>query len=249
MSNPVLTNETAQKFAQAENSLEAMTMTGVALKTVFLLMVLLCTATITFTSALKGFADKTMLLMNVGIFGGLITALVIMFSKNAKLLAPLSILYSALEGLALGGISAYFGARYGASLVLNAVVATFGALLSMLFLYSARIIKCTEKFMATVVAATFAILIIYIVSFIVNLVKPGAGSILMGNGAVGIGFSAIVCVIAALNFIIDFHTIENAKNMNLSKDFEWYGSFSLMVTIIWLYVEILRLLAKLNSRR
>lgn len=249
MSNPTLNNTAIEKYVQGGEQLEAMSISGTVLKTALLLAVLVFSSTFTFTMVLKGFLDKAMMLGTVGVIGGLITALVIIFSKNIKLTGPLSILYSVFEGLAVGGISAVYVAQYGGGLVANAIVATFAALFAMLFLYSAKIIKCSEKFRSTIIAATFGILVIYLVSFVVSFFNPNAGSMLMGSGPVGIGFSAIVCVIAALNFIIDFSIIENAKNANMSKDFEWYGAFSLMVTLIWLYIEILKLLAKLNSKR
>lgn len=249
MSNPVLNNSTAEKYLQQGENFEAMTISGTVLKTTLLLAILILTSSVTFSLVLKGFIDKAMMLGGVGIFGGLIVAMIIIFSKNTKITAPLSLLYSGLEGLAIGGISALFVAKYGGGIVANAVCATFAVLFSMLFLYAAKIIKCTEKFMGTVIAATFGVLVIYLISFVVSFFNPGAASLLMGNGPFGIGFSVVVCLIAAFNFIIDFHTIENAKNMGLTKDFEWYGAFSLMVTLIWLYIEILKLLAKLNSRR
>lgn len=249
MSNPALGNTSVEKFMQNGEQLEAMSISGAVLKTVLLLAVLVFSSSVTFSLVLKGFLDKAMSLGTVGLIGGLITAFVIIFSKNPKFMAPLSILYSILEGLAIGGISAVFAAQFGAGIVMNAALATFCTLFAMLFLYSAKIIKCSEKFMGTVFVATFGIMIVYLVSMILGFFNPAATSALMGSGAVGIGFSIFVCIIAALNFIIDFSVIENAKNMNASKDFEWYGAFSLMVTIIWLYIEILRLLAKANSRR
>lgn len=249
MSNPALNNSAVEKYIQNGDELETMTIGGTVVKSLFLLAVLVFASMFTFSLVSKGFLDKAMMLGTVGIIGGLITALVIVFSRNLKITAPLSILYSGLEGLAIGGISALFADQYGAGLVLNAVLATFCTLFAMLFLYSAKIIKCTEKFMGTVIAATFGVLIIYLVSFVISLFKPEANSLLLGAGPVGIGFSAIVCIIAALNFIIDFSVIENAKNMNLNKNFEWYGAFSLMVTLIWLYVEMLKLLAKLSDRK
>lgn len=249
MSNPTLNNTAIEKYIQGENQLEAMSISGTVLKTVFLLAVLIFSSAFTFSMVIKGFMDKAMMLGTIGIIGGLITALVMVFSKNLKLTAPLSVLYSAFEGLAIGGLSAIFAAQYGAGIIINAIIATFAALFAMLFLYSAKIIKCTEKFRSTIIAATFGVLIIYLVSFVISFFNPNAASALFGNGAIGIGFSAIVCAIAALNFIIDFSIIEEAKNSNMSKDFEWYGAFSLMVTLIWLYIEILKLLAKLNSKR
>ena len=248
MSNPVLKEKFADKFLRADNELEAMSVSGTALKSLFLLAALALTSFYTFNLAIKGM-DKAAMLSTVGLIGGFIVAMVITFSKNIKLTAPLSILYSLLEGLAIGAISGWYSLAYGNSIVVNAIVASFAALFTVLFLYSARIIKCTEKFTGVLMASMLAILIIYLVSMVISFINPSANSLLFGSGAIGIGFSIFVCVIASLNFIMDFHFIEQARDMGLVKDFEWYGAFSLMVTLIWLYIEILRLLAKLNSRR
>lgn len=249
MSNPVLNNEAAEKFIASSDNLEVMSISGTVLKTLLLLTILFTSSAYTFMMAAGGFVDKAMLFGTVGLVGGFITAMIIIFSKNLKWTAPLSIVYSVLEGFILGAVSAFYAVQYGGTLVANAIFATFITLFVMLFLYSSKIIKCTEKFMGVVIAATFAILVIYLVSILIHFFNPQLSSFLLGSGPVGIGFSVFVCVVAALNFIIDFHVIENAKNMNVTKDFEWYGAFSLMVTIIWLYLEILKLLAKLNSRR
>ena len=248
MSNPALNNRVQEKFMQSANSYGAMTISGTVLKTLFLFAILLTSAFYTFSLMLNGFTDKAMMFHTVGLIGGFITAFVIIFSRNEKILAPLTILYSALEGFFIGGISAYFAGRTNLSLVINAVLATFVVLVSMLFLYSAKIIKCTERFKSIVMLSTFSICIIYLVTFIMGFFNPAANSILTGSGSIGILFSIFVCVTAASNLIIDFHIIENAKNLNLSKSFEWYGAFSLMVTLIWLYIEVLRFLSKLSSR-
>ncbi len=248
MSNPILTNKNIQKYITEEQGFEVMSVSGVALKSVFMLSVLALFACFTYSLVFKGFIDKANMLGTVGLFGGLITAFIIIFSRNFKIMAPLTIVYSAFEGLAIGGLSAFVALQVNSLLVFNAVFATFGTLFAMLFLYSAKIIKCTEKFKGTVIAATFGVLVIYLVSMIMSFFNPQASSLLMGNGAVGIGFSIVVCLIAAFNFIVDFDIIENAKNAGVNKDFEWYGAFSIMVTLIWLYVEIINLLLKLNSR-
>ena len=248
MSNPVLNNAVIKNYVGQENALEVMEMSGVVLKTFFMFSVILLTSFYMFSLVFQGFFDKVNLFQNVGMIGGLITAFVITFSKNSKIIAPLSILYSVFEGLFIGGISAYLAVKLGTSLVFNAVFATFGVLFVMLFLYSTKVIKCTEKFRGTILASTFGVLVIYLVSILVSLFNPQASSFLMSNSPVGIGFSLLVSAIAAFNLIVDFDTIERAKNAGVGKDFEWYGAFSLMVTLIWLYVEILNLLVKLNSR-
>lgn len=248
MSNPVLNERAIENFRANESAFEVMTISGVVLKTTFLFAILLTTALYTFSLVLNGFMDKASMLGMVGAIGGFIVAMVIIFARNSKILAPLTMLYAGLEGLLIGGISALFAAKNGVAIIGQASLATFATLFAMLFLYSARIIKCTEKFKSTIIIGTFATFVVYVVTFIMSLFNPASSSLLMGSGPVGIGFSVIVCLIAAFNLIIDFHIIETAKNMNLDKSFEWYGGFSLMVTLIWLYIEFLKLLSKLNSR-
>ncbi|MCD8024394.1 MAG: Bax inhibitor-1/YccA family protein [Candidatus Gastranaerophilales bacterium] len=249
MSNPALNENVADKFVQTGDSLEQMSISGTAIKTVFLLAVIMAASFYSFGLVLQGFIDKALMIGQAAIFAALGVGFFIVFNKNIKWTAPLSICYAALEGLAIGGISAVIGSAYSMEIVVNAVCATFVTLFVMLFLYSAKIIRCTEKFSATIIAATFAILVIYLVTLVLSFIKPESSSMLMQSTPVGILFSAFVCSIAALNFIIDFSTIERLKARNLSKDFEWYGAFSLMVTIVWLYIEILKLFVKFNSRR
>ncbi len=248
MSNPALSQNAQQRFIQAENELEVMSVQGAVLKTAFLLAILVFASVFTSYLMLKGYADKASLLMMCGAIGGFIVAMINIFTKNPKWTAPLSITYAALEGLFIGGISTVFAVKFGPGLIGGAVAATFSAVLAMLILYSLKIIQCTQKFMATIFISTAAIAIIYLLAFIASFFNPNAFAFLFSNGLIGIGFSIIVCLIAAFNLIIDFSMIEQAKDANLNKDFEWYGAFSLMITIIWLYIEVLKLLAKFNSR-
>lgn len=248
MSNPVLNENAVENFRAGEGAFEVMTISGVVLKTTFLFTILLFTAFYTFSLILNGFIDKASMLGTVGAIGGFIVAMVVIFARNSKILAPLTMLYAALEGLFIGGVSALFAKQAGFTIVAQAVLATLATLFAMLFLYSAKLISCTEKFKSTIMIATFGVLVIYVVTLIMSFFNPASTSLLMGATPVGIGFSAIVCLIAAFNLIVDFHIIETAKNMNLDKSFEWYGGFSLMVTLVWLYIEFLKLLSKLNSR-
>ena len=180
-----------------------------------------------------------------GIIGGLITAFITIFKKElAAITAPL---YALLEGLFLGGISAIFESRYP-GIVIQAVGLTFGTLACLLMAYRSGLIKPTENFKLGVVAATGGIAIVYFVSIIMGLFNVPI-PLIHSNGIIGIGFSLFVVVIAALNLVLDFDFIENGAQMGAPKYMEWYAAFGLMVTLIWLYVEILRLLAKLSSRR
>ena len=183
-------------------------------------------------------------LMMIGFVASIISFIVIMFArKTIKFMAPV---YAPSEGLILGGLSCTFEASYP-GIVIQAVGSTFMAFFVMLFLYRTGAIKCTEKFRSVLMISMFSVLGIYLVQIIgsfFHLSIPG----LFSSGLVGIGFSLFVCVIAALNFIIDFSVIEDGANSMADKSFEWYGAFGLMVTFVWLYIEILNLLAKMRDR-
>jgi uncharacterized YccA/Bax inhibitor family protein len=180
----------------------------------------------------------------VGAIGGFITALITTFSpRRAAMTAPI---YAVFEGLFLGAISAMFEAMYP-GLVMRAVSLTFGVFFIMLLLYRSGTIRATEKFRTVIFAATGGIALVYLVSFIAGMFGANLG-FMYGNGLVGIGFSLFVVVIAALNLILDFDMITQGANSYAPKYMEWYGAFGLMVTLIWLYLEMLRLLSKLSSR-
>ncbi|MBM4295247.1 MAG: Bax inhibitor-1/YccA family protein [Deltaproteobacteria bacterium] len=180
----------------------------------------------------------------VGVIGGLVVALVTIFKKEwAGVTAPL---YALLEGLALGGISAIFEAQFP-GIVIQAVALTFGTCLALLLAYKSRLIRATENFRLGVVAATGGIALFYLITLILSFFGVRV-SIFYATGWVGIAFSLFVVVIAALNLVLDFDFIEQGAAHGAPKYMEWYGAFGLMVTLIWLYLEILRLLAKLRSR-
>jgi len=184
----------------------------------------------------------------IGGIGGFIMVLVTVFRpQSSGISAPI---YAVFEGLFLGGISAIFEQKFqpqGQSIVLRAVMLTFAVFAAMLFLYRSGIIKVTRKFAMGVFAATAGIAVVYLVSFIGGFFGMNT-SFLHGSGNLSIGISLVVVAIAALNLVLDFSFIENASAQGAPKYMEWYGAFGLMVTLIWLYLEILRLLAKLASR-
>lgn len=183
-------------------------------------------------------------LMMLGIFGGLIVAMITIFKKEiAGITAPI---YAILEGLFLGGISAIFEMNYP-GIVIQAVALTFGTLFCLLAAYKSRLIKVTENFKLGVVAATGAICMIYLVSFVMSFFGSSIPMI-HSSGLMGIGFSLFVITIAALNLVLDFDFIERGSEMGAPKYMEWYGAFGLVVTLVWLYIEILRLLSKLARR-
>jgi len=170
--------------------------------------------------------------------------LITIFNKKwSAITAPL---YALLEGFFLGGISAIAEYHFP-GMVMQAVALTFGVLFAMLFLYRSGIVKVTQKFKAGVMAATGGIALVYFISFIFSLFGGSIPMIHQG-GMIGIGFSLFVIIIAALNLVLDFNNIEQGVNARAPKFMEWYGAFGLMVTLIWLYLEILRLLMKLSSR-
>ncbi|UWZ84494.1 Bax inhibitor-1/YccA family protein [Occallatibacter riparius] len=184
-------------------------------------------------------------LMMLGVFGGFICAMVTIFKKEwAPVTAPL---YALMEGLFLGGISAMFDQRYP-GIAIQAVGLTFGTLLALLLAYSARIIKVTQKFALGIVAATGGIALFYFAQMILGFFHIQFLSSVNGSGTIGILFSLFVVAIAALNLVLDFDFIERGVNYGAPKYMEWYGAFGIMVTLVWLYLEILRLLAKTRSR-
>ncbi len=224
-----------------------MTIAGTVNKSIGLLAIVILTACVTWFLAYSGFGDKTYALMVGGAIGAFILAIITAFKPQHS--KPLSIGYAALEGLFLGGISAVFNMQYP-GIVSQAVVATFCSMFVVLLLFKSKVIRATEGFKSTIIAATVAIAVIYGISILLSLfhnhVLSGA---LASNSLVSIGFNAIVVIIACLNFILDFDFIERGAEMGAPKYLEWYGAFSMLVTLIWLYIEILKLLAKLNSRR
>jgi uncharacterized YccA/Bax inhibitor family protein len=181
----------------------------------------------------------------VGVIGGLIAAMVTIFKKEWA--ATTTPIYAGLEGLALGGISAVFEARFP-GLVSQAVFLTFGTLGALLLAYRSGLIRATENFKLGVFAATGGIAVIYLINFVMSFFGSSIPMI-HSSGTVGIVFSVIVVGVAALNLVLDFDFIEQGAKRGAPKYMEWYGAFGLLVTLVWLYLEILRLLAKLQERR
>lgn len=240
MANPILNDNFTEIDGVVSGQL--MTVKGTLDKTFILFLCAMLPAAYTWQQYIAGYTDKALFLTLVGAIVGFVLAMIVAFSKN-KYLTPL---YAMCEGLFLGGISAQFNEVYP-GIVIQAVVATFAAMFSMLGLYRFGIIKCTDKFRSVIFTATLSIAVLYLVQFIGSFFNYSIPAI-FGAGGIGIGFSLVVVAIAALNLIIDFDFIEKGSQMMLPKDYEWYGAFGLMVTLVWLYIEILRLLAKLRDR-
>ena len=241
--NPALKESTFRGLPVAAEG-EGMTIEGTVNKTYVLFLLLIvgvAGAVVAEESALYG-------LMMLGAIGGLITALVTVFRKQwAPITAPI---YALLEGLFVGGISLVMEAAYP-GIVLPAVSLTFGTLFALLTAYRTGLIKVTDNFRLGVAAATGAIFVVYIAQFVLGLVGVQVGFLheaIFGAGWLGIGVSVVVIVVAALNLVLDFDFIEHGAAARAPKYMEWYGAFGLLVTLIWLYLEILRLLSKLRSR-
>lgn len=174
-------------------------------------------------------------------------AIVTVFKKEW---APITVpLYAILEGGLLGGISFMYNSLYD-GIVTDAIFLTVGILLSLLVAYRSGYIKPTENFKLGIFAATGGIAIVYLINFVMGFFGSSMGVMQIDNASpMSIGFSAVVVIIAALNLVLDFDFIEEGAEKGAPKYMEWYGAFGLLVTLIWLYLEILRLLAKLNSRK
>lgn len=242
--NPALSDNTFRGYGRAIASGDTMTIQGTVNKTGVLLLLVLLTSTWTWRLYYTA-TDSLMLWVAGGAIGGFIVALVTVFKKQwAAATAPL---YALLEGLVLGGISSVLEGRYP-GIVIQAVGLTFGTLFGLLFAYKSGMIKATENFKLGVVAATGGIALVYFVTIILGLFGIRMPYI-HESGMIGIGFSLFVVIIAALNLVLDFDFIESGAAHGAPKYMEWYGAFGLMVTLIWLYIEILRLLSKMRSRR
>ncbi len=249
-SNPALSAKIFEKEAQSGIvSSGTMSVQGVINKTLVIFALLILGAYYTW-SKFFGAADVQTASAAVypwmigGAIGGFVVAMVNAFVP--KWSAYLTPVYAILEGLFLGAISAYFNMMYP-GIVAQAVGLTFATFFGMLFLYKARIIRVTDKFRSIIFGATMGIAIFYFLSFILGMFGINVG-LIESSSALGIGFSLFVVGIAAFNLLLDFDFIERASSMGAPKYMEWYAAFGLMVTLVWLYIEILRLLSKLNER-
>ncbi len=262
-SNPAL-NESVFRV-QSTSATDVMTLEGTASKTMMLLGIVVLVAGIVWKMVYPAIAaagaevvqqqgymrgltvvpPNCWLFFIGGAIGGLVAAIVTIFKPT---LAPISApVYAAFEGLFLGAFSAIFEFMYP-GIVPMAVVITFGTLATLLVAYRFRLVKATENFKLGVVAATGGIALVYLVSFVMSMFGGGGLGIIHSTSWMSIGFSAFVVVIAALNLVLDFDFIESGVEHGAPKYMEWYAGFGLLVTLIWLYIEIVRLLAKLQSR-
>lgn len=224
---------------------EPMTVSGAVNKTIILLLTTFAVGVFSWTQAFNGYMDKVIMLMWGGIIAGFILAIIMRFKpQNAKVL---SVAYAVCEGLAIGGLSAMYEMQLK-GIVANAALITFLTLFMMLMLYKTGIIRATDTFKKVIFTATASIMVFYLVSIVISFFSPNFISI-WNTGMLGIVLSVVFCAVAALNFILDFDFIEQGARNMAPKYFEWFGAFSLLVTIVWLYLELLRLLAQLSKNR
>ncbi|MGH7884564.1 MAG: Bax inhibitor-1/YccA family protein [Thermodesulfobacteriota bacterium] len=248
-SNPALSDKIFDSYTMPQSSQDVMTINGVVNKCVIMLILLIIPATYvwkTFFGAetLDQGLDIASKLTLIGVVGSLILAVITIFKKRwSPITAPA---YAAVEGLALGGVSSIMEAKFP-GIVIQATALTFGTLFALLMAYRSGLIKVTENFKLGIVAATGGIFLIYIISFVLRFFGTEIPYI-HESGLIGIGFSLFVVVIAALNLVLDFDFIEKGAERGAEKFMEWYAAFGLIITLAWLYFEILSLLSKLRSR-
>jgi len=247
--NPTLTQKMFDKSMTIEASVQGtMSVRGAINKFGFLLVMIIGGAAFSWHLFQEGKPDTMTTLMITGLIGGLITGLAISFKPNwAQYIAPL---YGLLEGLFIGGISAILNKAYEVKfpgLIMQAVGLTFGVAIAMFLLYNFRVIKATEKFKSVILSATLGIGLFYLLNMVLGFFGVNV-SFAHDSSLLSIGISLFIVAIAALNLIMDFDMIEQGAERGAPKFMEWYGAFGLVVTLVWLYLEILRLLSKLGNR-
>ena len=243
-SNPVMTRKILEKSGGLASTDNAMTINGTINKIGLLLLLVIAAAGYTWNMVTGANPANASTLAIVGAIGGFIMALVTIFSpKSSPITAPI---YAILEGLFLGAISAIINSAYP-GVAFQAVLLTIGTLFTMLFLYRSGRIRATPRFRRGVMMATGAVFFAYLFSWILGMFGMSIG-FMHSAGPMGILINLVIIVIAALNLIMDFDFIEKGSQMGAPKYMEWYGAFGLMVTLIWLYIEFLRLLSRFAGR-
>ncbi|QEL82354.1 hypothetical protein DN407_27650 (plasmid) [Bacillus sp. JAS24-2] len=231
-SNPMLKKD---KFHEEKTNASTMTIGGTIGKTFIMLILLLAASVYSYLQMMQG-SMKTSVLIGVAIVNIVVAFLAIFIPRISPICAPI---YAVVKGIVLGSISAYYTMRFGNSILLTAVLLTISILFAMLVLYATRIIKVTEKFRTVLTAATLGILIMYLIVFLLNTFVLTVPYIHQG-GTISLIISAVVIVVATLNLLLDFDSIENGARSGAAKHMEWYSAIGLMMTLVWLYLEILR---------
>ena len=250
-SNPALGQKTFSDFAQSQyggNLVDAssrMTLSGTVNKTGILLLCAMATAAWTWNMFLQSHDMSTVAPeLMIGLFGGFVVAMVTAFKKEwSPITAPI---YALLEGMVLGGLSAVLNVRYP-GIAFEAVGLTFGTLFVLLLAYKSGLIKVTQKFRLGVIAATGGIMLFYFAEIVLGFFGINFTTV-NGSGPIGIAVSLFVVAIASLNLVLDFDFVEQGVSYGAPKYMEWYSAFGIMVTLVWLYLEILNLLGKMRSR-
>jgi uncharacterized YccA/Bax inhibitor family protein len=246
-SNPVLSRlaEAARDTLSTRARGDVMTRAGTAGKAAILLALCVFSASFTWTQVAAGNTGIVMPSLLVGGLGGFVMAMIVSFKPNtAPITAPI---YAVLEGLLLGAISAMYNIRY-AGLPGQAVLLTFAVALGVFMLYRLNILKATEGFRRMIVGATIGIMVFYLVNMVLSLFNVNLGYT-MSSSPIAIGINLVIAGVAAMNLVLNFDDIDQAVRMGAPKKMEWFGAFGLMVTLVWLYLELLRLLARLQGRR
>ncbi len=239
MSNPLFNENRIDSITATSG--KTMTVAGTIHKTTFLTAITAAAATLSWSLANTSLG---MIVMIAGLILGLIAVFVASWKPTlSPVLAPV---YAVCEGAALGVISAMYNTQSN-GIVLQAILVTFGILFTMLGLYEFRIIRVTETFRSVIIASTMGIALLYVVNLVLSLFGINLG-FMNDSSALSIGISLFIIVIAAMNFLLDFDNIEKGAAAQAPKYYEWLAGMGVLVTLVWLYLEVLRLLMKLNRR-
>ncbi|NJC25748.1 Bax inhibitor-1/YccA family protein [Neolewinella antarctica] len=243
-SNPVLSEERLQSASRSDGGSTSIdydggtsTVSGAVNKSFILGFLLLLTS-------FYAFANPSTLFVWGGAIGGL--GLVIAMCYKPKWSSTLAPIYALVEGLFVGSISATYAASFGIGLVFQAILLTISLLFMMLFIYKTGIIKVTEKFRTGVVMATGAIFVVYMANIVLGMFGINI-PFLHEGGMIGIGISVVIIIVATLNLLLDFDSFERIEAVSAPKYMEWFVSMGLIVTLVWLYLELLRLLSVLSG--
>lgn len=252
-SNPALRHDVFQSNIDAFDGRtasrpDAMSLTGTVIKTGILLILCIAAAGVAVNMLLKGAAISSGVTIGFGI-GALVLSLIIGFvPKTAPFLAPI---YAVVKGALLGAVSLWYAESFGRGgdlLIAQAVALTFGIFLAMLLCYATGLIRGGPIFTRVITVAMIGICLTYLANFICSLLGFTFMAPLFGSGWIGIGFSLLVVGVASFSLILDFQIVSNGISNGAPKYMEWYAGFAMLVTLIWIYMEILRLLSKLRSK-